>query len=905
VIGQTLGHYRIESKLGEGGMGVVYRAVDTHLDRLVAIKVLPPEAVADTERKRRFAQEARAASALNHPSIITIYDIDRSEDVDFIAMEYVQGQPLDRLIERGSIALSEALRYAIQVADALGKAHGAGIIHRDLKPANIMVTPEGAVKLLDFGLAKLIEAGSNHAATATFESSPLTERGTVIGTIAYMSPEQAQGKPIDARSDIFSFGAVLYEMVTGRRAFSGDTKLATLTAILHHEPKPISELTRTAPPELDRIVHRCLRKDPNRRFHHVIDVKVALEELKEEADPGKSESLVAPLPAGRWLIPLVGIGLLAVIAAFWLGTRERDAPLPHVLTRLTSDSGLTTEPALSADGKLVAYASDRSGEGNLDIWVQQVSSGEAIRLTRDPADDRDPDFSSDGQKIVFRSDRDGGGIFAISALGGTDRLLARRGQGPRFSPDGSQIVYWVGSRGGYTASEIHLADTNGGTSRVLDVGVAFAQSPVWSPDGRHLLFVGARHAALADLGDWDWWVYHFDGGQSVRTDIKRLLQEMGITSFREPDSWLPGERVVFSATFGDSTNLWELSLSASTWHVEGTPRRLTTGPGPELHPSAAGNGRMVFANHIENLGVWWLPMEVNQGKVLGELQRATGEAASESQATISSDGSRLSFVSDRAGNDDIWTMDLATGKETAVTLTPFDEVKPVSNRDGTNIAYNRPEHQRWPIYVASTRQPDVPEKVCEDCRGLNDSSSDGSRFLYSPRAVDARTPIPIALLNLISREKIRLIEHPTHTLFSPRFSPDDAWVSFHEFTGLASRRIYVAPLRGNAPVPRGDWVPITDGAGLDRDACWAPDGNLLYFWSERDGFPCIWAQRLEPRTKRPFGEMFPVYHLHHARRSIRTFDNLALARLSTAQGKLVFSMGEYTGNIWMGTTQQR
>ena len=462
MIGQTIGHYRIESKLGDGGMGVVYRAVDTHLNRPVAIKVLRPDTVADAEQRRRFVQEARAASALNHPNIITIYDINQSDGVDFIAMEYVSGQALDLVIERGPLGLTEALRHAIQIADALGKAHGAGIIHRDLKPGNIMVTPEGSVKLLDFGLAKLIETGSNEVETVTLHASPLTEKGTVLGTVAYMSPEQAQGKPIDLRSDIFSFGAVLYEMVTGRRAFSGDTKLATLTAILHDEPKPITELAKAAPPEIDRIVHRCLRKDPNRRFHHMVDVKVALEELRDEANSNKTEPLKgAPVSAARRLAFVAAIGLLATIVAFWIGSRERVAPHPYVLTRLTSDSGLTTEPALSPDGKLVAYASDRSGDGNLDIWVQQVPSGEAIRLTHDPADDREPDFSPDGQRIVFRSDRDGGGIYVVSVLGGTDRLLAPRGQGPRFSPDGTKILVLGGS-----ARRLHCKrDSSGGRER--------------------------------------------------------------------------------------------------------------------------------------------------------------------------------------------------------------------------------------------------------------------------------------------------------------------------------------------------------------------------------------------------------------------------------------------------------
>ena len=886
-------------------MGVVYRAIDVHLDRAVAIKVLRPDAVADPERTRRFVREARAASALNHPNIVTIYDIDRSNGVDFIAMEYVPGQALDRLIERGRPAQKDVLRYAIQAADALAKAHGAGIIHRDLKPANIIVTPDGSVKLLDFGVAKLVETASDDAQPTTLQSSPLTQEGAIVGTIAYMSPEQAEGKPIDARSDIFSFGTILYEMVTGHRPFSGDTKLATLTAILHEEPKPITETLKTAPREIERIIFRCLRKDPNRRFQHIGDVKVALEDLKEEADSGKTEApTVASVRGSRRLAPLIVFGLLAIILAFWLGGRERAAPGALVLKRLTSDSGLTTEPALSPDGKLVAYASDRGGEGNLNIWVQQIPRAEARQLTSDSADDYDPDFSPDGQRIAFRSDRGGGGIHVVSALGGTEILIAPRGQGPRFSPDGNKIAYWVGSRGGYTASEIYTMDANGGPPQRVEVGVAFAQAPVWSPDGKHLLFAGALHATTANLEDWDWWVYRLDGGQLFRTGVRPLLQQRGITGFRQPDAWLPGERVVFSATLGHGTNLWELSLSPSTWRVEGAPQRLTTGPGPELHPSALGNGRMAFANHVENLDVWWLPVEA--GKVVGELQRATDDAAADSTATISADGSRLTFVSDRSGNGDIWMKDLASGKETAVTLTPFDELWAVSNREGTKLAYRlRSENGQVSTHVLSAGHPGVPHKVCDDCGGPNDFSPDERWLLFADRPADASAPNPIAILDLVSGKKSRLIEHPTHTLFSPRFSPDGRWVSFQEFTGLASRRIYAAPLRGNAAVPARDWVPITDGTGLDRDAAWAPDGNLLYFFSERDGFPCIWAQRLEPLTKRPVGDMVPVYHLHHARRSLRSLDNLGVARLSTAPGKLVFSMGEYTGNVWLASTMER
>ena len=263
MIGKVLGHYRVVEKLGAGGMGVVCKARDTHLDRFVALMILPPERIADAERKRRFVQEAKAASALNHPNIIHVYDIAEADGIEFIAMEYVQGKTLERFVGVKGLGINEALGYAVQIADGLAKVNAAGIVHRDLKPANIMVNEDGGVKILDFGLAKLMERGeaSPSASTKTTAAGEElnTERGVVVGTLAYMSPEQAQGKTVDARSDIFSFGSVLYEMLTGRRAFQGESKAMTLASILEKEPQPISEIVAGAPPEVERVLARCLR----------------------------------------------------------------------------------------------------------------------------------------------------------------------------------------------------------------------------------------------------------------------------------------------------------------------------------------------------------------------------------------------------------------------------------------------------------------------------------------------------------------------------------------------------------------------------------------------------------------------------------------------------------------------
>ena len=326
-----LGPYEVLGPIGAGGMGEVYRARDTRLGREVAIKVLPAERLSDPHRRARFVQEARAASALNHPHIVTIHEIESAEGVDFIVMELVPGETLAHRLRHGALPVDEALRIAIPLADALATAHAAGIVHRDLKPGNVMVTPDGVVKVLDFGLAKLVHedtAGSDErTATAPPDAVPLSRPGAVTGTVGYMSPEQASGGNVDARSDIFSFGTVLYEMVTGRRAFAGTSSADTLAAVVRDQPKPPSELVPDVPKELERIILHCLRKEPGRRFQHMVDVKVELQELKEESDsqasaPAGAAAREAPIPTppdgvgrGRPPDPGHGRGPDAVAAA--------------------------------------------------------------------------------------------------------------------------------------------------------------------------------------------------------------------------------------------------------------------------------------------------------------------------------------------------------------------------------------------------------------------------------------------------------------------------------------------------------------------------------------------------------------------------------------------------------------
>ncbi|HYM09813.1 MAG TPA: protein kinase [Bryobacterales bacterium] len=911
MIGQTLGHYRIESKLGEGGMGVVYKAHDTHLDRPVAIKVLAAETVANAERKRRFVQEAKAASALNHPNIIHIYDIDTAVSeqgaTDFIAMEFVPGATLDRVAGRKGLALGAALKYAVQIADGLAAAHAAGIVHRDIKPANIMVTEPGHVKLLDFGLAKLteVEEGDSFATTLTGGpgEAPRTEEGTIVGTVAYMSPEQAEGKKIDARSDIFSFGSVLYEIVTGARAFQGETKISTLSAILHKEPKPFSAIAPAVPRELERIITHCLRKDPARRFQHMDDVKTLLEELKEESDSG---TIAAGLPAAaaparrRWLTVaapiLVALTALAAGLAWWFlrGGRGAGTPSEAAVIRLTSDAGLTTDPALSPDGKLVAYTSDRSLDGQQDLYIKQVAGGQPIRLTSDGAGNRTPDFSPDGSKIVFRSNRENGGIYEIPAFGGEAQLVARDGFNPKFSPDGTQLAYWVGAKGTGVAAAVPGSGTvwvvpaAGGPPQRVGPNFTAARDPIWSPDGKHLLLIGYTSAKAYESASLDWWLAATSSGDAVKTGAYEALAKAGLKPFSStprPACWLAATNtVVFSAPSGDANNLFEIGLSPAAGRVSGALQRLTTGAGNETAPSCAAGGALAFTMGETRRDVWSLPFDLDRGTPKGALERITQSPANREHASLSKDGRYVAFASNQAGQINIWVRDLATGKESSVAASSFAQRYPVMNASGGRIAFSVYENAKRVVYVSAAGG--VPEKLCEGCLRATDWSRDEKTLLMF-----GGNPYQINVLELASHQQTPLLRDPKHHVLYGRFSPDNHWVSFTIRTEPNRGVMAIAPVDGPKPVPESAWITVTPSEVNDW-ADWSPDGKTLYFPSSRDGHSCLWGQRLDASSHRPAGEAFAVQHFH-GRVSYQQ------GGWSAAGSRIAMVLVEETGNIWM------
>ena len=730
MTGRTLSHFEVLEKLGEGGMGVVYKARDTQLNRFVALKLLPPDKIADPERRRRFIQEARAASSLNHPNIVTIYEISQADRADFIAMEFVAGLTLDQLIPRSGMKLTEALRIAVQVADGLARAHEGGIVHRDLKPSNIIVGGgEGGrrpvVKILDFGLAKLTEPAPQGPDDATLTVARLvdaarTDDGVVLGTVAYMSPEQAEGKPVDARTDIFAFGAVLYEMLSGRRAFTGASKQATLAAVMRDEPAPIAHI----PHELEKLVARCLRKDPTRRAQHMADVKLALEELKEESESGISKGGIAPSApvTRRWLIPaLAGVVLVAAAGLYWKIRSQPDRAAPEMqAVVVTSYPGQQREPALSPDGKQLAFSWNGEKGDNFDIYVKLVDAGTPIRLTQDPALDGAPVWSPDGRFLAFvRLSPEGkGGYYVIPALGGAERKVADIPQTPShrpfpsadWTPDSKSLVIVDTSVDPPALAQVSVADGDKKRLTSPQEHSLGDYSPAVSPDGRWLAF---NRVAGVSLRNWS--VVSFtqaSAGQPIPLPIGA-----GGGSLRGRCAWTSdsAQFVCFEGGIGGS-RLVRVPVPGP-----GKPEPILAAGTNAFTPAIARQaGRLAYAHLFRNSNLWRADLREPEAIPV----RAIASTRTESQPDYSPDGSRIAFISSRSGALEVWTARVDGSNSVQITTQAAIPTAPRWSPDGRRIAFAQRPGGNVDIYVVDA-QGGTPRRLTTD--PANDASAYWSR----------------------------------------------------------------------------------------------------------------------------------------------------------------------------------
>jgi serine/threonine protein kinase/Tol biopolymer transport system component len=894
--GTRLGPYEILSALGAGGMGEVYRARDTKLNRDVAIKVLPESVATDPDRLARFHREAQVLASLNHPNIAHIHGYEESNSVHALIMELVEGPTLADRIARGPIPLNEALPIAKQIAEGLEAAHEQGIIHRDLKPANIKVRDDGTVKVLDFGLAKALDpigaAGSGVSQLPTITTPAMTQVGMVLGTASYMAPEQARGKPVDKRADVWAFGCVLFEMLTGRRAFAGDTVTDVFAAIVEREPQ-WNQLPDQTPEGIRRLLRRSVSKDVRARLHDMADARLEIDDAGMEP---ATTSVGGRQPSRRTrtsqVLALVAVTVAAIAATWLVARRERaagaDTPtLDATIDRLTNDSGVTRMPTLSFDGHLLAYSSDRAGNGDRDIWVQQVAGGNPLRLTDDPADDTTPDFSPDGSQVTFRSERNGGGVYMVSALGGAARLIAPGGRRPRFSPDGKQIAYWgdVSTRVGQfrgtdgRQSAVYVVSLSGGTPVRVLPDFQVVRDPVWLPDGGSLLVAGRRDQKSQLADSFDWWLARLDGTPPVKTGVSDVPLLRGTVV--GPERWSRAG-VIFS--FKD--DLWSIALS-NAGRMSGQPRRLTLGVGPYVDPTVGPDDEIVFARLVVERVIERASL-TNTSEPPARMYADTG--SNTWRASETSDGSLIVFERTVGTAREIWTKNTHSGRQELVARVPtLDPLNATVSRDGARIAYTQGSAVTGGAtgtgFVVET-SGGVPRKICDAC-GLHGFLGDNQRVLvelndgHAIRVIDVRTGVARDLVVASVDERVD----------RPHVSPDQRWLAFRSQRNAVGKS-FVVRLTSDQPISMKGLEPIDEPTTSGRPAGWSLDSHSVYLLLDTDGFRCLWAQRIDPATGTLTGKPFAVRHFHSTNGMSTGFGNTF-----TADGFL-YEAAEESANLW-------
>jgi Tol biopolymer transport system component/tRNA A-37 threonylcarbamoyl transferase component Bud32 len=735
LVGQSISHYDILAPLGKGGMGEVYKARDTKLERTVALKILPADVATDAERMRRFVREAKAASALNHPHVATIYEIGEANDIRFIAMEYVAGQTLAAKINGAPLAINELIEIGSQMADALDEAHTKGITHRDIKPANVMLTARGQVKVLDFGLAKITRPPSIESNASTLKQ---TTPGIVMGTVPYMSPEQALGREIDHRSDIFSLGVVLYEMATGRLPFAGANTVETLDRILHAQPEAMAQFNQNVPTELERIARKCLEKERERRYQSARELLVDLKNLQRDSDAPAPLSVQSVGLASRFKRHRLSAGMifLAAVAGLAFGLyrlREQNQPAdrasvlaPRVVP-FTSYPGNECCPTFSPDGNQIAFVWDGGKGNNADIYVKLIDAESPVQLTTNPAEDTAPIWSADGRQIAFvRAGKNEQGIFTVSALGGAERALYTAVSGGAdltpdlaWSPDGNLLAF--AERGSpqepYNIFLLSLESLKATRLTSLTAGSYGDYSPAFSPDGKTLVFKRGM------ISKFYFQIYFVPvtGGEPKRFND-------GIAAGIHPHgfAWTPdGHELVFTMGGAGRNGLWRASVSGTP------PERLAAAGDNVYSPAISRQGsRLAYTQYRWDQNIWRFEVSGAPGRV-GAPTKLIASTFYDISPRYSPDGKKIVFKSNRSGNSEIYVCE--SDGSNLNKLTSFngpDNGSPRWSPDGRQIAFDGTADGSFGIYVINASGGKPRRLTAESSAEVRPSWSHDGQWVY-------------------------------------------------------------------------------------------------------------------------------------------------------------------------------
>lgn len=802
--GVRLGPYEILDALGAGGMGEVYRAIDTRLERTVAIKILPAQLSSDPVRKQRFEREAKTISSLNHPHICVLHDVGQQDGIDYLVMECVEGETLAKRLEKGVLPLEQVLRYGMQIADALDKAHRNGVVHRDLKPANIMLTSTGA-KLLDFGLAKAtVPLTSAATLTAEIRNSPVTEQGTILGTFQYMSPEQVEGKEIDGRSDIFSLGAVLYEMLTGTRAFGGKSQLSVASAILEKEPEPISSVKPMTPPALDHAIRGCLAKDREERWQTARDLALELKWFAESGGQAVSAVRVETRETGSWL-SLLPWALCAVLAAglvagamWWHGGKNAgqttyfSAPL----------SFPARDMAVAPNGHTVAVVGYRESERTTVLWLYEVGGRDARSVAETEAASF-PFWSPDGKSLAFFGD---GKLKKVNLADGPVQTIcdAPAGRGGSWNKDG--VIVFTPS--GNLNDGLYRVPASGGTPTQITIpdpsrGENSHRWPMFLPDGRHFLYLAANLSGKMDQDA----IYV---GALDSQAKKFVTKATGNAAYAAPGYLLYyREKSLFAQRFDAD----KVELSG-----EAVPLSTDVAYLPRIRRAvyAASDGGVLVAQSGSGVSLSRLVWYDRKGNEIG----AVGKPDVYANVALAPNGKTVALDKADMGsqNTDVWTYDLQRDSTKRLTFDPAIDSTPMWSPDGTRLLFASNRGHHFGLYVKNADGADEEKLLAMEASDKADAypsdwSRDGKYILYESAGRLWITALP--------ELKTRVFVNVPATAKNGQFSPDGRWVAYTS-NESGKWEIYVTSF----PEVRGKWQLSSAGGTQPR---WRGDGKELFF----------------------------------------------------------------------------